>query len=85
MHESRAMSSVVQEILDRKDKPSYAAIVVVLCVTWSCTQLAWAVQNGNVTPKLRGLGVADEDIPQIWIAGPLSGLFTQPLVVSRPH
>ena len=46
---------------------------------FGCT-LGWALELGYVTPTFEILGVSDTVVNYLWIASPLSGLITQPIV-----
>lgn len=43
-------------------------------------QIAWGTQNGIATPTLRELGLSHSSTALIWLAGPISGIFAQPVV-----
>lgn len=43
-------------------------------------QFAWAVEDGNVSPYLRELGLDDDAISYAWIAGPITGILFQPVI-----
>lgn len=43
-------------------------------------QVAFALQAANVSRILQTLGAAIDDLPILWIAGPVAGLIVQPLV-----
>ncbi|KAJ2805351.1 hypothetical protein H4R21_001292 [Coemansia helicoidea] len=43
-------------------------------------QFAWAVETGFGSPYLLSLGLRKSLVSLVWLAGPLSGLVTQPLV-----
>ncbi|KAJ2695790.1 hypothetical protein H4R19_005810, partial [Coemansia spiralis] len=43
-------------------------------------QFAWAVETGFGSPYLLSLGLKKSLVSLVWLAGPLSGLITQPLV-----
>ncbi|KAJ1733161.1 hypothetical protein LPJ61_001695 [Coemansia biformis] len=43
-------------------------------------QFAWAVETGFGSPYLLSLGLRKSLVSLVWLAGPLSGLITQPLV-----
>jgi maltose/moltooligosaccharide transporter len=43
-------------------------------------QMAWALQNANVSRIFQTLGSSVEDLPILWLAGPVTGLLVQPLI-----
>ncbi len=43
-------------------------------------QFAWAVQDGNVSPYLRELGMSRDTMNYAWLLGPVSGILLQPVV-----
>lgn len=43
-------------------------------------QIAFALQNGNVSRIFQTLGADVESLPLLWIAGPVTGLLVQPLI-----
>jgi maltose/moltooligosaccharide transporter len=43
-------------------------------------QIAFALQTANVSRIFQTLGAAIEDLPILWIAGPVTGLLVQPIV-----
>lgn len=43
-------------------------------------QLAWAVLIGHATGHLRKLGVSDGAVGLVWLAGPITGTFVQPVI-----
>ncbi|KAA8493918.1 Sucrose transport protein SUT4 [Porphyridium purpureum] len=51
-------------------------------LAFSGVQAVWAVQIGYATPLLRSVGLTDELVPLVWLAGPVSGIVVQPLIGS---
>jgi maltose/moltooligosaccharide transporter len=43
-------------------------------------QFAFALQNGNVSRIFQSLGSSVDDLPFLWLAGPVTGLLVQPLI-----
>ncbi|MGL4542976.1 MAG: MFS transporter [Polymorphobacter sp.] len=43
-------------------------------------QIGFALQNANVSRIFQSLGTGIDDLPILWIAGPLTGLLVQPLI-----
>jgi len=43
-------------------------------------QIGFALQNGNVSRIFQTLGASIDEIPLLWIAGPVTGLLIQPLI-----
>src|ERR1700728_417762 len=43
-------------------------------------QFGFALQNANVSRIFAHLGAKVEDIPILWIAGPVTGLLVQPVI-----
>ncbi|WP_204105729.1 MULTISPECIES: MFS transporter [Spirulina sp. CCY15215] len=44
------------------------------------TQFGWALQMGNTSAIYEYLGANPEQIPLLWLAGPITGLIIQPLI-----
>ncbi len=51
-----------------------------MCFGFLGLQFAFALQNSNVSRIFQTLGASIEQIPLLWIAGPLTGLLVQPIV-----
>jgi maltose/moltooligosaccharide transporter len=51
-----------------------------MCFGFLGLQFAFALQNSNVSRIFQTLGASIEQIPLLWIAGPLTGLLVQPVV-----
>ena len=49
---------------------------------WFGAQVAWCLQDGFATPYLLELGLTTSNVNWVWIAGPISGIFVQPIVGS---
>lgn len=43
-------------------------------------QIGFALQGGNVSRIFQSLGAAEDEIPMLWIAAPLTGLLVQPII-----
>jgi maltose/moltooligosaccharide transporter len=43
-------------------------------------QFGWGLQMANMSPIYKYLGAADEQIAQLWLAAPLTGLIVQPII-----
>ena len=51
-----------------------------MCFGFLGIQFGFALQNANVSRIFETLGAKVDDIPVLWIAAPLTGLFVQPIV-----
>jgi len=51
-----------------------------MCFGFLGIQFGLALQNANVSRIFQTLGASIDDIPILWIAGPLTGLIVQPIV-----
>ncbi len=51
-----------------------------MCFGFLGIQFGFALQNGNVSRIFQTLGASIDEIPILWIAGPLTGLLVQPVV-----
>jgi maltose/moltooligosaccharide transporter len=51
-----------------------------MCFGFMGIQFAFALQNSNMSRIFQTLGAKIEEIPILWIAGPLTGLFVQPII-----
>ena len=51
-----------------------------LCFGLFGVQIAWGLQNANTSRIFQTLGAKIEDLPILWIAGPIAGLLVQPLI-----
>jgi maltose/moltooligosaccharide transporter len=43
-------------------------------------QIAWGLQNANTSRIFQTLGAKLDDLPMLWIAGPIAGLLVQPII-----
>lgn len=43
-------------------------------------QVAFALQNANISRIFQSLGAAIDDLPILWLAGPVTGLLVQPII-----
>ncbi|KAJ1668561.1 hypothetical protein IW140_002688 [Coemansia sp. RSA 1813] len=57
-----------------------AARYITLTIALGGLQFAWSVETGFGSPYLLSLGLQKSVVSLVWLAGPLSGLVTQPLV-----
>ncbi|KAJ2850235.1 hypothetical protein GGI22_005408, partial [Coemansia erecta] len=53
---------------------------IALTIALGGLQFAWSVETGFGSPYLLSLGLQKSVVSLVWLAGPLSGLVTQPLV-----
>ncbi|KAJ2661613.1 hypothetical protein IWW48_002322 [Coemansia sp. RSA 1200] len=53
---------------------------ITLTIALSGLQFVWSVETGHGSPYLLSLGLQKSAVSLVWLAGPLSGLITQPLV-----
>mmetsp|Transcript_124302 Transcript_124302/g.284818 ORF Transcript_124302/g.284818 Transcript_124302/m.284818 type:complete len:488 (+) Transcript_124302:43-1506(+) len=53
---------------------------VLLSLIWGSMQVVWCIQIAFTTPTLVHLGVTKSVLGVVWLAGPLSGIFVQPIV-----
>jgi maltose/moltooligosaccharide transporter len=51
-----------------------------MCFGFLGIQFGFALQNGNVSRIFQTLGASIDELPILWIAGPLTGLLVQPIV-----
>lgn len=51
-----------------------------LCCGLFGVQIAWGLQNANTSRIFQTLGARIDDLPILWIAGPIAGLLVQPLI-----
>ena len=51
-----------------------------MCFGFLGIQFGFALQNGNVSRIFQTLGASIDELPILWIAGPLTGLLVQPVV-----
>src|SRR3954447_245242 len=45
-------------------------------------QFGWGLQLANMSPIYTKLGASADDIPFLWLAGPMTGLIVQPIIGS---
>ena len=50
-----------------------SSTMLVLSFVCGSIQMVWAVQNGNASVYFLSLGVKTQDVPWVWLAGPISG------------
>ncbi|KAG8900774.1 hypothetical protein FRB99_005764 [Tulasnella sp. 403] len=55
--------------------------LIALTISMAGAQVAWTVELGYGTPFLLGLGLSEQLTSLVWLAGPISGLIAQPLIV----
>ena len=54
--------------------------IVNLCVGLFGVQIVWGLQNANTSRIFQTLGASLDDLPILWIAGPIAGLLVQPII-----
>lgn len=54
--------------------------MVNLCVGLFGVQIVWGLQNANTSRIFQTLGAKVDDLPILWIAGPIAGLLVQPII-----
>ncbi|GBB87180.1 hypothetical protein RclHR1_13610008 [Rhizophagus clarus] len=68
------------EIVEYDDKTLSTWEMIRLTTCMAGLQFTWTVELAYGSPYLRSLGLTQELIALVWLAGPLSGLLVQPLV-----
>ncbi|KAI9503573.1 major facilitator superfamily domain-containing protein [Coemansia spiralis] len=81
-HTSASSSSSSARFLSFIDLSGLADVAryVTLTLALGGLQFAWSVETGFGSPYLLSLGLRKSLVSLVWLAGPLSGLITQPLV-----
>jgi maltose/moltooligosaccharide transporter len=51
-----------------------------LCCGLFGVQIVWGLQNANTSRIFQTLGAQIDDLPILWIAGPIAGLLVQPII-----
>jgi len=51
-----------------------------LCCGLFGVQIVWGLQNANTSRIFQTLGARLDDLPILWIAGPIAGLLVQPII-----
>jgi maltose/moltooligosaccharide transporter len=51
-----------------------------LCCGLFGVQIVWGLQNANTSRIFQTLGARVDDLPILWIAGPIAGLLVQPII-----
>ncbi len=51
-----------------------------LCCGLFGVQIVWALQNANTSRIFQTLGAQIDELPLLWIAGPIAGLLVQPII-----
>jgi maltose/moltooligosaccharide transporter len=51
-----------------------------LCCGLFGVQIVWGLQNANTSRIFQTLGARIDDLPILWIAGPIAGLLVQPII-----
>ncbi|KAG7824788.1 hypothetical protein KL909_002010 [Ogataea angusta] len=69
-----------QDMSDLYNPIRSTGYIVVLTLIVGALQLAWSTEFSEATPFLLSLGVSKHALALIWLAGPLSGTFGQPIV-----
>ena len=54
--------------------------IVNLCCGLFGVQIVWGLQNANTSRIFQTLGARIDDLPILWIAGPIAGLLVQPII-----
>ena len=54
--------------------------IVNLCCGLFGVQIVWGLQNANTSRIFQTLGAQIDDLPILWIAGPIAGLLVQPII-----
>ena len=75
------MSTGNEAALLPRDKPAMSFWQIWnMCFGFLGIQFGFALQNANVSRIFQTLGASLDDIPALWIAGPLTGLLVQPVI-----
>ncbi|KAH3662339.1 hypothetical protein OGAPHI_005591 [Ogataea philodendri] len=69
-----------QEMSDLYNPIRSTGYIMLLTLIVGALQLAWSTEFSEATPFLLSLGVSKHSLALIWLAGPLSGTFGQPIV-----
>jgi maltose/moltooligosaccharide transporter len=51
-----------------------------LCFGLFGVQIVWGLQNANTSRIFQTLGATIDELPMLWIAGPIAGLLVQPII-----
>lgn len=54
--------------------------IINLCCGLFGVQIVWGLQNANTSRIFQTLGAKIDDLPILWIAGPIAGLLVQPII-----
>ncbi|RXK42648.1 solute carrier family 45, member 1/2/4 [Tremella mesenterica] len=65
---------------EERDRQLSTWKMLALTVSMGGSQIAWTVELGYGTPYLLSLGLSEQLTSLVWLAGPISGLITQPLI-----
>lgn len=68
-----------EQAAQRKSELSHAQIIN-MSFGFFGIQIGFALQNGNVSRIFQTLGASIDDVPLLWIAGPVTGLLIQPVI-----
>jgi len=78
------LEKVVQpfaRLTGRKEPRSFSKRQILnLCCGLFGVQIVWGLQNANTSRIFQTLGARVEDLPILWIAGPIAGLLVQPII-----
>lgn len=78
------MQEVAQTVplASHRDTPSGLSKgqIVNLCCGLFGVQIVWGLQNANTSRIFQTLGARLDDLPILWIAGPVAGLLVQPII-----
>jgi len=72
-------NAVTSDQMSEKPKLGLAAMAN-LSVGFFGIQVAFALQNANISRIFQSLGAAIDDLPILWLAGPVTGLLVQPII-----
>lgn len=73
-------SSTNAVLLDDRHSDKTFTQIVLMCLGFFGIQFGWALQMANMSTIYARLGAAEDKIPLLWLAAPITGLLVQPLV-----
>ncbi|KDN52640.1 MFS general substrate transporter [Tilletiaria anomala UBC 951] len=76
---SRAQETIEEATYD-PEAPLSSLRLALLTLSLAGAQVVWTLELAYGTPFLLSLGMSKEAVSLVWIAGPASGLFVQPVV-----
>jgi maltose/moltooligosaccharide transporter len=78
------LQDVAQPIASAANRPRLPALskrqIANLCCGLFGVQIVWGLQNANTSRIFQTLGARLDDLPILWIAGPIAGLLVQPII-----